>query len=142
MLARIHALDRLRGVHLGRRGEDHRIEARQRQRLGEIGGDMADAIFVGGLLRAFQRAADDRDHLDAGDVLQPVEVLFTECSGAGECDLHGVSSILNPSPSGEGQGVGLRRRGLDAPGGALWGERGRSAVASRPTPTPPLKGRG
>ena len=48
---------------------------------------------------------------------------------------------ISPSLSREGQGVGQRRRGLDAPDGASSSSGGRS-LRSRPTPTPPLKGRG
>ena len=53
---------------------------------------MADAIFVGDLLRRLERAADQRDDLDAVDVPEAVEMLFAEGAGAGERDLHGWGS--------------------------------------------------
>ena len=45
VLARLQAGDGLLGVHLGRRAQDHRIDLGQRQGLGEIAGDMRDAVL-------------------------------------------------------------------------------------------------
>ncbi len=91
MLARVHGLDRLVGVHLRRRAQDHRIDIVAGEHLFIVGGGEADAVFLGHGLRRFEPASDQRGHFHAIDVLQSVEVLFTECAAAGECDLHGVS---------------------------------------------------
>jgi hypothetical protein len=45
MLARLQARDRLLGVHLRRRAQDHRIDILQREAVGEIGRDVGDAVF-------------------------------------------------------------------------------------------------
>ncbi len=89
MLAGLQALDRLRGVHLRRRGEDDRVEAGLLQRLGKLRRRVADAVFGGRLLRLVEFAADQRDHLDAVDQLDRVEMLEAERAGAGERDLDG-----------------------------------------------------
>jgi hypothetical protein len=69
VLAGLQAGDGLLGVHLGRRAQDHGVDFLQRQAVGQVGGDVADAVFGGGLARLFQFAADQRDHLDAVDQL-------------------------------------------------------------------------
>ena len=47
---------------------------------------MADAVFRRRLLRLVEFAADERDHLDAVDLLDRVEMLEAERAGAGERD--------------------------------------------------------
>ena len=87
VLARRKALQRLRRMHLSRRGQDHGVEARQLQAVGEVGGDVADAIFDGGLFRLVEFAADQRDHLHAVDQLDAVEMFQAEGPGARQGDL-------------------------------------------------------
>ena len=86
MLPGLEALQRLRGVHLRRRRKNHRVEPRKFQGLGEIGRDVADAIFRRGLLGLVELAADERDRLDPVDRLDRVEVLQAEGAGAGKRD--------------------------------------------------------
>ena len=69
MLAGLQALKRLRGVHLRRRRENDRVEARKLQGLGEIGRDMANPIFRRRLLRLVEFAPNERDRLDPVDRL-------------------------------------------------------------------------
>ena len=88
MLARLHAFDRLRRVHLRRRAEDRRIDAGQGERFGELGGRVLHAILRRRLARRLDRAADDGGDLDAADRLDGVEMLEAEGAGAGEHDLH------------------------------------------------------
>ena len=86
MLAGLEALQRLRGVHLRRRRQNHRVEPRQLEGLGEIGRDVADAVFRRRLLGFVELAPDERDHLDPVDLLDRVEVPEAEGAGAGKRD--------------------------------------------------------
>ncbi len=91
VLAGLEALDRLRGVHLRRRREDHRVEAGQLQGVGELGRHMADAVCLGrGLLRLVEFAPDERDDLDPVDQLDAVEMLEAEGAGAASATLMAV----------------------------------------------------
>jgi hypothetical protein len=72
VLAGAHHLLALAEVHLGWRGQDHRVGALDAP--GQIAGVMRMAFlgdFGGGVLIA----ADERGHLDAGDALERVEML-------------------------------------------------------------------
>ena len=89
VLARFQALDRLRGVHLGRRRENDGVEAGQFQAVGEVGRHVSDAVFGRGLSRLVELAADERNHLDPVDQLDAVEMLEAEGAGAGQRDLDG-----------------------------------------------------
>ena len=86
MLAGLEALKRLRGVHLRRRRQNHRIEPRQLEGVGEIGRDVANAIFRRRLSGLVELAPDERDRLDPVDQLDRVEVPQAEGAGAGERD--------------------------------------------------------
>ena len=81
---------RLRGVHLRRRGQDHRVEPGQLEGFGEIGRDMADAVFRRRLLGLVELAANERDRLDPVDQLDRVEVPEAEGAGAGKRDFEGL----------------------------------------------------
>ena len=86
----LHVLARLRHaiacarVQLRGRGEDHRVDVRAREALGEVGRHVADAELARDLLRRLERAADERDDLDAVDLRERFEVLDAEGAGAGE----------------------------------------------------------
>ena len=90
VLAGLEALDRLGGVHLGRRRQDHGVEAGELQRLGKLGRRVADAVFLGRLLRLVELAPDERDHLDPVDPLDAVEMLEAEGAGARKRDFDGL----------------------------------------------------
>ena len=91
MLAGAHDGDRLRGVQLGRRAQDHRVDVVAGERLVEVGGGVGDAVPLRNFLRLFQLATDDRGDLHSVDVAQAVEVLDAEGAGAGDCDSHRCS---------------------------------------------------
>ena len=99
MLARRHAGNRLRGMHLGGRAQDDGIDIVARQRLFQLGARMARTVFGGDLGCLFGAARDDRDDLDPVDQHQAVEVLFAECAGACEGNSHNSHSINSPSHS-------------------------------------------
>ena len=86
MLAGLEALQRLLGVHLRRRGEDHRVESRNFQAFGEIGRDVADAVLRRRLFRLVEIAPDERDRLDPVDQFDRIEMLEAEGAGAGQRD--------------------------------------------------------
>ena len=86
MLAGLEALQSLRGVHLRRRRQDHRVEPRNLQAVGEIGRNVADAIFRRRLLGLVELAPDERDDLDTVDLLDRVEVFQAEGASAGKRD--------------------------------------------------------
>ena len=90
------ALYGLRGVHLRRRRENDRVEVRQLQGVGEVGRGVADAIFRRRFLRLVELASNERDDLDARDILDGVEMLQAEGSGAGERRLDGLCHSLIP----------------------------------------------
>ena len=94
VLAGLEAGDRLGGVHLGGRAEDHGVDV-ARERLGELGAGVVDPVLGGDGLGGLQPAADEADHLHALDLGQAVEVLLPEGAGAGEGDLHAVSCGRN-----------------------------------------------
>ena len=62
-------------MHLRRRRENHRVEPRNLQAVGEVGRNVADAIFRRRFLGLVQFAADQRDGLDPVDLLDRVEIL-------------------------------------------------------------------
>ena len=89
MLAGFQTLQRLRGVHLGRRRQNHRVEAGKLEAVGEIGGDVSDAVFGRGLLRLVELASDERNHLDPVDQFDAVEMLEAEGAGPRQRGLDG-----------------------------------------------------
>ena len=76
MLAGAHHLLALAEMHLGRRGQDHRIGALDA--FGELAGEMRDAVFLGDLGGGVLIAADQRGDLDAGNALERVEMFLPE----------------------------------------------------------------
>ena len=86
MLAGAHHLLALAEVHLGRRGEDHRVGALDA--FGEIAGVVRNAVFLGDLRGRVLIAADQRGHLDVRDALERVEMLLAERALAGDANLH------------------------------------------------------
>ena len=87
VLAGLHAGDALFGMHLGRRAQDDGVDILERQRVGEFGRDVLDAVFLGDLLGRLQPSPDQRHHLDAADVLDAVEMLDAERTRSRERDL-------------------------------------------------------
>ena len=102
VLAGLETREGLRRVHLGRRGQDHRVEAGLVERLGEIGGGVGNAVFGGGLSRLVGFAPDQGDALDAVNQLDRVEMFEAEGAGAGEgdfdCSRHIRSSKWSVAP--------------------------------------------
>ena len=76
MLAGAHHLLALAEMHLGRRGQDHRVGALDA--FGQFAGEMRDAVFLGDLRGRILIAADQRRHLDAGNALERIEMLLAE----------------------------------------------------------------
>ena len=68
VLAGLQAGDGLRSVHLRRRAQDHRVDFGQREAVGQVGADVADAVPGGDLAGLLELAAHQRHHLDAVDV--------------------------------------------------------------------------
>ena len=98
MLAGFHALQRLRGVHLGRRRQNDGVELRELEAVGKIGRHVTDAVIGRGLLRLVELAADQRDDFDPVDQLDPVEMLEAEGAGARQRDLDGVVMKFSEAP--------------------------------------------
>ena len=86
MFAGVQAGERLVGVHLRGRAQDHRIDVVAGEAVAEFGAHVADAVLLGDLLRLGELAANQRGDLDAVDQRQAVEVLDAEGAGAGESD--------------------------------------------------------
>ena len=86
VLAGAHHLLALPEVHLGRRGQDHRVGALDA--FGEIAGVMGNAVLLGDLGGGVLVAADQRGHLDLGNALERVEMLLAEGALAGYADFH------------------------------------------------------
>ncbi len=97
MLAGVEALQRLRGMHLGWRAEDHGVEPVDGEAVGEVGRDVRDAVLLSDVLGLAELAPDQRDHLDAVDQAQRVEVLDAECPGSGERNLHRGDGTPSPT---------------------------------------------
>ena len=56
VLAGSHRRDRLSGVHLGGRAQDHRVDVVAREYLVEVGGGVCDAVPAGDVLRLLHAA--------------------------------------------------------------------------------------
>ncbi len=72
MLARLHTGNGLRGVHLSRRAQHHRVNMGQRQTVVKAGGDVGNAVLVSHSLCGGQLAANQRHHLYAVNCLYAV----------------------------------------------------------------------
>ena len=86
VLAGAHHLLALAEMHLGRRGEDHRVGALDA--LGKIAGEMRNAVLLGDLRGRVLVAADQRRDFDPGNSLQRVEMFLAERALTGDADLH------------------------------------------------------
>ena len=91
VLAGPEALQRLGGVDLGGRAENHGVHLGQCQAVGQVGGHMTDAILVGDGLGLLQHPSHQGNDLHAVDILDAVEMLDAERTGAGQRDLDGVT---------------------------------------------------
>ena len=105
VLAGAHHLLALAEVHLGRRGEDHRVGALDA--FGEIAGVMRDAVFLGDLGGGVLVAADERGDLHARDALERVEMLLAEGALAGDANLHRHFLLRMPASCARGGALGL-----------------------------------
>ncbi len=86
MLAGAHHLLALAEMHLGRRGEDHRVGALDA--FGQFAGVMRDAVFLRHLGGGVLVAADQRGDFDVGDALERVEMLLPERTLPRYANLH------------------------------------------------------
>ncbi len=87
MLAGAHHLLALAEMHLGRRGEDHRVGALDAFR--KVAGVMRNAVFFRDLGGRILIAADQRGDFDVGNALERIEMLLAERALTGDADLHG-----------------------------------------------------
>ncbi len=94
VLAGLHALHRLLGVHLGGGGQDHRLDARNLQALAEVAGPVGNVELLGHLLGGLGAAADQGDDLDAVDLLDAFQVALSERPLARHDDLHAAALPL------------------------------------------------
>ena len=86
VLAGAHHLLALAEMHLGRRGEDHRVGALDA--FGEFAGVMRDAVFLRDLRGGVLIAADQRRDLDVGNTLERVEMFLPERALPRHANLH------------------------------------------------------
>jgi hypothetical protein len=86
-------------MHLRRRAQDDGVHLLDAQAVGQVGGDVGDAVLVRHGLGLGQLAADQRHDLDARDELDRVEVLDAEGAGPGEghVDGHAFSRMRWPT---------------------------------------------
>jgi hypothetical protein len=86
VLAGAHHLLALAEVHLGGRGQDHRVGAFDA--LAEIAGVVRDPVFLGNLGGGILVAADQRGDFHVRDALERVEMLLTKGALTGNANLH------------------------------------------------------
>ena len=91
VLAGLEAVERLTGVHLSRRAQDHSVEFLDLEGLGQIGGDVTNPVLGGDFPGFVQLTANERDHLNPIDVLNAIEMLDAKCAGTGEGDFDGFT---------------------------------------------------
>src|SRR3974390_2145244 len=89
MFTGAHDLFALAEMHLGRRGEDHRVGALDA--FGQFAGVMRDAVFLGDLGGRVLIAADQRRDFDIGNALERIEMLLPERALSRYADFHFVS---------------------------------------------------
>src|SRR5262249_51284607 len=80
-------------MHLGRRGEDHRVGALDAFR--QFAGVVRDAVLLGDLGCGVLVAADQRADFDAGNALERIEMLLAKGALAGNADLHHLLLIMS-----------------------------------------------
>ena len=86
VLAGAHHLLALAEMHLGRRGEDHRVGALDA--FGKLAGVMRDAVFLRDLRGGVLIAADQRGDFDIGNALERVEMFLPERALPRYADFH------------------------------------------------------
>src|SRR5436309_7268361 len=86
MPAGAHHLLALAEVHLGRRGENHRVGTLDP--LAQLAGMVRDAIFFRHLRRRILIPPDKRGDFDFRNALEGIEVLLAEGALAGNADFH------------------------------------------------------
>jgi len=86
MLARLHALNCLGGMHRGGRGQDHCIDLGQRQRRIKVGEHPFDAEHLRGFVGEISDGFDDRDNLCVVDLTQRCQMLAAKRTRA--CNYH------------------------------------------------------
>ena len=86
VLAGAHHLLALAEMHLGRRGQDHRVGALDA--FGQFAGVMRNAVFLGDLRGRILIAADQGRDFDVGDALERIEMLLAERALPGYANLH------------------------------------------------------
>jgi hypothetical protein len=94
VLARLQAGDGLIGVHLGGGAEDDRVQLWDRQAVGQIGGDVANAVFRRDFLRLVDVTADDGNNFHAGDIFDAVQVFDAEGTCARQGDFDGFAHVF------------------------------------------------
>src|SRR6516165_4748219 len=92
MFAGAHDLLALAEMHLGRRGEDHRVGALDP--FGQFAGVMRSAVFLGDLGGRVLVAADQRRDFDIGNALERIEMLLPERALSRYADFHFISPHL------------------------------------------------
>ena len=91
VLSRAHALLALLRVHLRGRREDHRFEAGLLQALGEIARPVRNLEFLRDFFRGGLIAACQRDHFDARNLGDALQMLLAERALSRDANLHGFS---------------------------------------------------
>ena len=94
MLASAHAQEGLFGVHLRWRAKNDSVHARLGNSFRQFGGDMTNAVLLGGGAGSFQIAPYQRHHFDVADELHRIQVFLTESARAGKNDFHHVFSRM------------------------------------------------
>ena len=95
VLAGAHALHGLIGVHLRGRGQDHCFQTGLLQALAQIARPMRNAEFLGHFFGGGWIAASQRNNLDAGNILDRLDVLHAESALPGDTNLHGFCLLTN-----------------------------------------------
>ncbi len=93
MFARLQARQGLAGVHLCGRAQNDGVDFFQGQRLVQVGGDVTNAVFVSHLFGFGELTPDQRYDFHAVDVLDAVQMLDAEGTGAGQGDLDGFAHV-------------------------------------------------
>src|SRR5262249_52807510 len=97
VLAGLEASQGLGGVHLGRRRQDHRVETREPESVGEIGRRVADTVLPGCPPRLLELAPDDGNDLDPVDQPDAVEMPEAKGAHAGQRDLDRFRHACSPN---------------------------------------------
>ena len=88
VLAGAHALHRLLRMHLRRRGEDHRLQARLVETFRQVRRPMRYAEFLRHFTRGIRTATRQGDDLDAVDIGDRLQMFDAESALSCQSDLH------------------------------------------------------